>query len=248
MVLPIWRTFAYEASVPPPADFWRPWPVHLLGSSEEAASDRGGPRLVGTSPTLEITEAGLTPHAGWFQGRWRPEVLRCRMTFRASERQASTAQTASFYVDAGVISRMREGDVLSVVHTACGGNGVSVVRNGCLLVAVGAVTHVPLGSTVEARIPRDVIAEAESLFRRLDSSFEFRELPIELTIAGRKAILPGGSGAFPGYEVSVLRGFHNGTPGVDECVAIAASGSCPGPAANASARLLDADGLEVGSW
>jgi hypothetical protein len=50
------------------------------------------------------------------------------------------------------------------------------------------------------------------------------------------------------YEVSVLHGFYNETPGVDECVAIAASGSCPGPVANASARLLDADGLGVEDW
>jgi len=248
MVLPPWGTFAYEARVPPPVEASRPWPVRLHGALQRVGNDRYDSRLVGTSPTLVITDAGLTPNPGWIQGRWRPEVLRSRLTFRASERMASTATAASFHVDGGLISRLREGDVLCVVHTGCGGLGLSVVRGGRLVVAVGAVTGVPLGSTVDARIPRETIREAESVFRRLDPTFEFRELPIELTVAGRKAVLPGGSSSFQGYEVSVLHGFYAGTPGVDECVAIAAIGSCSGTSANASARLLDADALEVEQW
>ncbi len=248
MALPVWSTFSYAANVPPPAESSRPWPVRLHGALERTGNDRPDSRLVGTSPTLEITDAGLTQNPGWIRGRWRPEVLRSRLTFRASERKSSAAGAASFYVDRSLISRLQAGDLLYVARTGCGGVGLSVLRDGRLVVAVGAVTSVPLGSTVDARCPHEVITEAESLFRKLDSTFEFCELPIELTVGGEKAILPGSSSRLQGYEIYVLHGFYRGTPGVNECVAITASGSCPATAANASAQLLDADALDVEQW
>ena len=163
--------------------------------------DRQG---LGPAPTLEITDAGLTPDPGWVRGDWRPEVLRSRLTLRASKRRGSASSEASFHVDRGVTSRLQAGDVLSLVFTACARNGLSVVRDGRLVVAVGAVTRVDLGTTIQARIPHEVIAQAESQFRALDPTFELLELTIELTIAGRSALLPGGSCRFGDYEVSVL--------------------------------------------
>jgi hypothetical protein len=56
------------------------------------------------------------------------------------------------------------------------------------VVAVGAATAVPLGNNVTARTPHDLLAEAEAIFRRRDSSFEFREIPIELMLLGSDRI------------------------------------------------------------
>ena len=235
-MLPPWVTYTYETRVPPPDEAARPWPVHFHPALQRRILDRQG---LGPAPTLEISDAGLTPNPGWVRGEWRPEVLRSRLTLRASKGKASSASEASFHVDRGITSRLQEGDVLTFVFTGCARRGLSVLRDGRLVVAVGAVTQVDLGTTVQARIPRDVITQAESRFRALDPTFELREWPVELTIAGRKALLPGGSCAFEDYDVSVLHGFLRGTPGNNECVAIAARGLCPATAAEASARLID---------
>jgi hypothetical protein len=167
------------------------------------------------------------------------------LTFRATEKTVRGTRAASLYVDRGLTSRLREGDILCAVYTDCGGLGLSVVRDGELVVAVGAVASVPLGSTVHARFPHEVIEEAESLFRKRDPEFSFGELPIELTVAGQTIVLSQGCRTIQGYEICVFHGFYPGIPGMDECVAIAAIGSCPDTTANASAQLFDGGALEL---
>jgi hypothetical protein len=49
------------------------------------------------------------------------------------------------------------------------------------MVAVGAVTVVPLGPNVAARIPADLIERAASVFRERDPEFHFAEWPVELS-------------------------------------------------------------------
>ncbi len=132
--------------------------------------------------------------------------------------------------------------------TACGGVGLSVIRQGGLVVALGAVTAVPLGDGVKARVPSDLVAQAEGVIRRRDPTFEFPELPIEVTIGVSTAILLRGGPRIGGYEVMIQHGFYRGTPGVNECLAIVRTGQCSDTAASASALLLDVDGIQLVQW
>jgi len=84
MVMPPCGTFDYVATVSDRPEAG-PWAVSHRTPVEGTDRLRGF-RLVGLSPTLEITDAGLTPNPGYGRGVWRPEVLRSRMTLRAGGR------------------------------------------------------------------------------------------------------------------------------------------------------------------
>jgi hypothetical protein len=127
--------------------------------------------------------------------------------------------------------------------------GVSIIRDGQLLAAAGAVTAVPLGDSVHARIPCDVASAAEATFKRVDPHFAFRELPVELRISDEIRLLYRGRPHIGAYEVFVEHGFCAGLPGTDECLAVCATGHCPITAVIASALLLDAhNGFELSQW
>jgi hypothetical protein len=121
-------------------------------------------------------------------------------------------------------------------------------------VAVGAITSVPLGEDVVVRIPRDLIAEAEAVFKRRDPSFEFAEYPLEITVDGETlwelgSFVAHGFSSGPerpsAYEIAVDHGPISGIPGTDESALIFRRGLCSAPGAHASAQLLAADGLDL---
>jgi hypothetical protein len=109
--------------------------------------------------------------------------------------------------------------------------------------AVGAVSAVPLGDGAIARIPSDLIEEAEGVFCRRDPEFELSELPLEVVLDGQRFLSLAGMRNVGPYEVTVFSGFRRGVPGVDESVAISRRGLCSSSGASASAQLLAADGL-----
>jgi hypothetical protein len=126
--------------------------------------------------------------------------------------------------------------------------GLSVVRDNRLITVIGAVTAVPHDGLM-IRIPWDAIREAEGAFSRLDPTFEFRELPIEIHIESERRVLYRGRPHVGGYEVFVEHGFYPGIPGVSECAALSLVGSCPETAAICSAQLLEYPDLsELVRW
>jgi hypothetical protein len=237
-------TFDYVATVPHQFEA-RQWTVSHRTPVEGGSDRLRGRRLVGLSPSLEITDAGLTPNPGYSRGIWRPEVLRCRLTLRATDGKNASVSSASFCVDRGVVAALRPGDLLYMARTPCAGLALSAVRDGNLVFAIGAVTKVPLGNNVSARMPLELLEEAEAIFRRSDRTFEFRELPIELTSGTAACLLPGGSASIEGYDIRILHGFLVGIPGTDECLAISRKGLCSDVAAGCSARLIDVDGMAL---
>ena len=162
-MIPPSGTFDYVATVPGPAadgsfecqaHVRQPMPLHwerLIGS-----------RLVGHAPVLRVTDAGITPDPG----PNRPRVMRSRVTLTASSRQHAQIAAASFHLDEALFLNSRPGDLIHVTRTSCGGVGFSILRDGELVVAVGAVTSVPLGRSVRARTPMDPIERANAIFRR----------------------------------------------------------------------------------
>jgi hypothetical protein len=100
------------------------------------------------------------------------------------------------------------------------GFGASAIRQGKLIFAVGHVTAVPLGFGISARMPSDLLEEAQAVFRRRDSEFEFLELPIELCIGDTCRIIYRGHVQMAGYHVRIENVFRLADGAPPECVSI----------------------------
>jgi hypothetical protein len=245
-VMPPCGTFQYFAIVPAKVADERssPWPVQLAETVDENGHELHDARLTGFSPYLEITGGGPTPNPGMSC----PSVLRSRLTLTASDRKNSTVSSVSFYLDRDLTSICEPGDRLHMARTSCGGLGVSLLRNGQLVFAVGAISSVPLGNEVRAGTPRDLVQEAETAFRQRDPKFRFREFPVQIIIRGRSRIMFRGWEKLENYDIWLEHGFFPGIPGVNECAAIALKGACGAVPASASAQLLNGCELEVVEW
>ena len=249
MAIPPSGTFQYVAIVPDNFSEATPWVASMCEPIERTGSVLRDARLVGYSPRVEISEAGLTPDTPAGAGqRIRPKVLRSLITLRATEREGATASAVSFHVDRSVTSRLRPGDELYLARTSCAGSGLSIVRNSQLIVAVGALTAVPLGNHVRVSLPVNLITGAEAVFKQRDPEFQLPELPIEVSVGDQRRVLFRGWIQLGGYEVFVEHGFYRGIPGHDVCLAISLKGECSVTAANASAQLLDFGDLGVIRW
>jgi hypothetical protein len=138
-------------------------------------------RLVGTSPQVGVTDAGQSD-----PGLRPPWSLRkrSRITLVATAQDQASVAEASFYIDKTMTDCAKAGDQMHLSRDAGGGLGFSLIRDGKLVAAAGAITAVPLGNGVEVRIPRDLISTAESVFQKRDPDFEFIEQPVEIKIEG----------------------------------------------------------------
>jgi len=244
--MPIAGTFDYVAIVPDRSDNGTfECVVQVREPVICCGDDLRDSRLVGITPVLRTTDAGVTPDAG----PRRPWVLRTCITLTAATRRLATVAAVSFHIDKALTSCFRVGDVVHLARTACGGLGLSLLRGGDLVVAVGAITAVPLGRGVVARIPTDLIAGAEEIFRRRDPDFELPECPLEVSGDRTLSVIYRGRRTLGPYELFVEHGFLKGLPGTDVCAAIWRKGSCPGEAATASAMLLEGQGsLSMSQW
>jgi hypothetical protein len=133
-------------------------------------------------------------------------------------------------------------------RTGCEGLGLSIIRNGQLIVGVGALAGMPLGNNVSVKVPGDLIAGAEAVFKQRDPVFLLPELPVEVSIGNQRSVRFRGWIQFEDYEVFVEHGFFRGLPGHNECLAISLKGGCSVTAANASAELLDFGDLGLIWW
>ena len=251
MAIPICGTFQYVATVPDSGDDPTPWKVRLRTPIELTGDDLRDDRLVGHAPMLEISDAGITTDVrlSRFTGTPSPRVLRSRITLTAAERRYARVASVAFHVDRALTMALLPGDMLYMARTACGGLALSIIRDGQLVAAAGAASAVPLGEVVHVQIPIDAVREAEAVFRRHDSEFEFRELPVEIRLGEHTRLLYCGRPRLQSYEIFVEHGFYRGLPGTNECMAVSLIGTCPDVAAIASAQLLDfPDALEMERW
>lgn len=177
---------------------------------------------------------------------FRPAVLRARFALMAGRWSLRARTVAHFHVDLSRVRALKPGDFLDLSRTGCSGVGISSVRDGQLVFAVGAVGSVRLGDGSFARVPQELVAEAEAVFHKADPAFRLSELPLQVSRGGETRLLPCTRGGFTLYEVSAFRGFLRGVPGVDESVAISRRGLGSDVGARASAQLVAAAGLSVG--
>lgn len=183
-------------------------------------------RLIGHAPLLHAEE--------YQREAWQ---LFSRITLTPRDRKA-TARSFSFSVDRELIAMLRSGDALHISRTPCAGLGLSVLRDGQLLAAAGAVSAVPLGPEVSVNYPGDLVRQAEAVFRMRDPGYHMSDSPVELRVGAVTRIVHGGRPTIGDYEILVRHGFLWGIPGTDESVSIERRRACPDTAAHHTAELL----------
>jgi hypothetical protein len=221
--------FEYAIEVPAGGRASSPWVARLL--TPVAPLEQ---RLVGHAPTVELID---------FEER--PGVQRTRITLTAPDSVSATAREVSFAVDRGFATMMKPQDMVHVVRNGGGGLGISVLRQGLLVGAAGAVTSVPLGSAITVRRPIDLERQAEAIFRTRDHEYRMSECPVEVTTETATHLLHRARRTIGRYEVFVEHGFVETL----ECVALTLMGVCPDCAATLTALLLDKpDALQMGTF
>ena len=93
---------------------------------------------------------------------------------------------------------------------------------------MGQVTAVPLGSGIAARVPIDLLQDAQEVFRRRAPQFKFPELPIELRSGDRSHILYRGTAQVDGYRVKIERCIETCDGASSECASISLDRACDG--------------------
>jgi hypothetical protein len=227
-------TFDYVGTVGAASAF--PWTVELRTTRPPGHAFVDG--LAGPHPHLVVEEAGMTPNPGQDGDTWRPAVLRARLSVATGRWWLVSRTVTYFHLDLALAKALQPGDLIHLSRTGCGGTGVSAVRDGRLVFAVGAIRAVPLGDSGTARVPWELVEEAEAAFR--DPGFQLSELPLEIVLDGQRLVTLRGARNVGSYEVTVFSGFRRGVPGDDESAAISRRGLCSGTGANASAQLLAA--------
>jgi hypothetical protein len=189
---------------------------------------------VGWSPLLYIRDTGLPPDPTLS----RPAVYRSEIQLVATDKAYASCETASYFLNTALVGVLRPGDIFHIARTRCGGVGVSTLRQGKLIFALGQVTAVPLGLDVSVKTPRDLLSKAQAVFRQRDPEFEFTRYPIEVGIGGCSRIRFGGLVRMGAYHIWVGHGQIDGEPGTAECVSISLDEACKWVVASASAQLL----------
>ena len=142
-----------------------------------------------------------------------------RVVIMAADPTLATMKWTSFPVGDVVFRVAMAGDLLQLIATATGHFGMSILRNDHLVIALGAVTTVNLGRTVEARNAVD---------------------GLHVGVGGRVVALGAresateADGTGVSYDVYVERTFECGVPGVAECASIIRAGNTT--ASNAASR------------
>jgi hypothetical protein len=255
MSMPLESTFDYFAVVPhDPEQRGQPWPARQRSRRGDENFPKS--RLVGPTPSLQITDGGLTPNAGWNRGRWVPSVQRARITLSAADRARATVASASFHIDMGLIASLQPADTVYLSRTGSGGLAISVVRDETLLAAAGAVTTVPLGNDLVARYPTEFMQAVEALLREFDLTVSdsdwfgpLPEVPIEIRYGDQRRLLCRANIKLGPYRLFMDHGFYPGIPGVDASIAISRGGGvCSETAVISCAQLLDGGEIEVVEW
>jgi hypothetical protein len=243
MVMPPWDTFEYVATAPDNHGGQFQCSARLRHPIPHQGNEFDS-RLLGHAPQLQVAEAGSTPNPC----RHRPAVMRSRITLAASSRKDATAAAISFHVDRDLIAQLRPGDDVHISRTACACLGLSIVRGGKLLAAVGAVSAVDLGNDFRVLSPYQLVQEAAHIFQAEDPEFRFSEAPVEFIHQTHRRILFRGECRIGQYEIQLRHGFISGIPGVDESAAIYLGQDKVPAFVNASAELLENDPGELVPW
>lgn len=178
-----WRTFLLSGIVPASHDERvSGWPLQEPHRADpRTARHTQAARLLGQAPLARIAGAEIRIDA-------------------AADREA-VHKSGTLTLDDALTDSLEAGDVLTIARTMTRDVGVSLVRGGLLLWAVGAVAAVPLGGTVRARLGPP-IAEGQISAARWPASDPW----IDLSCGPEQRTLRSGEAAtIGGYAITVRR-------------------------------------------
>jgi hypothetical protein len=232
--MPPCGTFRYRGVVPSNWPHNRTWSVHDASDAirTPASDSLRAARLVGLNPTVEVGDQDLS--------------------LRAESRQRALVRTAVLPFTDALVAAMATGDELWLVRTNTADLGLSLIRGGGLVFAVGAVSQVPVGSQLRVSSGGD---PGDHLFR---SSFGegsahpirdtwIRDTCLEVGFGDQTVRLRSGDRASLGtYEAYVLESRQDNVPGTHETAAVLDSGSVPlEPVIQFLPRIRDRQSLKM---
>lgn len=222
-------TFHYVGVVP------GDWPSDAVMFEVRDVSDtpHSQRRLVGLSPRLEVVDLGTTARRTLPESDATGErVPLTTFVLRSADPSGASIAGFSFALDRGFGERSLPGDVWHLVRTFGAGLGVSVLRQGRLVAAIGVASNVPLGLHLQARV---VVPEP-------DAAIDWAsvvELPFEMAADdGVWRRLPAGRWEVGEYAVAVERMRQFIEDGHEERVAIWRLGDLPLDPGIHHARML----------
>jgi hypothetical protein len=236
MVMAPCATFKYFVIVPKdPHNHDSPWPVRMDEPVPPFGDSLFTSRLVGYSPHLYRSNAGtVSPHK-----LDTPVTHTTRLTLVAQDKKNASVSESSFLIASSLFSSLQQGDLFHMAGTDCGGTGFSVIRDGRLVFAAGAVHAVPLGEDIRVNFPNMSESGQRYMLGPLNCDPELRQQPIEVRVGTQAFTAYEGRSQLGGYKLSVVHAFRLGIPGDDECVAMIRTEAGSLEEVEMSARLLD---------
>ena len=207
-------TFEYEGELIPESTN----PSEIIVQGRDCGQG-GKVRLVGLCPKIRF---------------WGEKVV-----LIADSQDSATVRRCSFPVGETVFLVARAGDSLHVVRTCMGEVGLSLLRDDCLVFALGAVTAIPLGTGIQ------ITPGGNDFWWKSPREPTWLDLAIDCEgtrLRDRDFTQIGG------YDVYLEHCWAAGIPGGGECVSISRSDRRTGIAAMRSAILLAHDGPTLTDW
>jgi hypothetical protein len=153
-----------------------------------------------------------------WNGSWTPNPHGRRYVKLAPADATCAPARPDFTIDRDVHALMRPGDIFHLTNTSSAGKGISLLRNGRLIVAWGAVSRVPLGEVVKAGRPRDLEEAAARIYKSRDQDFEFFASPFEVRVGNVSVMTLHRWRRAGRYVVQIARENARTISCTDECV------------------------------
>ena len=217
-----------------------PWLLELgeeIAPTGDALRDN---RLLGYSPSLWVTDGGFTADSFGL----RDEVRLSRFTLKAMDQKNASAREVSFQIDRELTLLFRAGHELRLTYSCMWGTGLTLLRMGKLVVAVGAINGCKLGNGIRISVPKDTI---ERIVRFEKVPYEYRRkrpllLPLEVYVGEEMRSVYAGRTEIGDYGIWVEGGTDHSYPSGDSYAAIWAKGMCDEWCAITSALMLRGPG------
>ena len=166
---------------------------------------------------------------------------RGRVVLIAQQEDNSEVRNASFTIGDAVPLAARPGDRLYLVRDYSGGIGLSLLRQGRLVLALGVVTEVPLGKDIQIIRCASKTEPWEDL--EPDTWLDLRVGSDQLILREREAKELGG------YHIYMEHGWSDGVPVMGECLSLSVLDSPSLMIAAMRSAILIANGsLKITRW
>lgn len=173
-----------------------------------------------------------------------------RFTLRAANQVHASSREVFFETDRELTSLFRSGDELRLTHSCMWGTGLTLLRAGKLVVAVGAIRFGKLGDGIQVSHPKDTL---ERIMRFEKVPWEYRQkkpmlLPLEFSMGEQIVSIYAGRAEIGDYGIWVQGGRNHAYPSGDTYAALWRKEMCDEWCAIGSAMMLNVPGMTSPKW